>query len=171
VEADNFAATQKSLQLIMESPNGSSKRLEGCIKHFFEPFIFEYGNNLADYFGHLVSLGGSHRVIGLKMISILSELAKEQKITKRLSSLTALIIRLPFLGSAAKETALLIGSIIEDDETQHYDVDLSSQGKLQTTSHRPTQVGSVKYTTLISGLRLIGFQRTLALRLPTECMD
>ena len=120
---------------------------EGCISNLIELHITDMGNNLADYVGQLISFTGESRTreVGLKMLKVLASIAKEKKVSKDISSFRKLLSDLPFLPNPSEESEVIIASVVEGaDEGTPKDIDLVSQGKVETYSVRVVKSGTVK---------------------------
>ena len=120
---------------------------ERCVLNFIQVSIMRFGNNLADYTGQLISFADEHQRLGLRMLKILSYVAKDMNVRKKISSLRMLQSRLPFMPEYSKEAEVIIASVVAcDNEEMHLDADLVSQMKLEKYPSRVIPVGSVKAT-------------------------
>lgn len=155
VEVNRFAEAQDEIQGLItivqqkQVPEGEiiKKIFAKCASNIFEPFIFDYGNNLAAYSEQLMSRSAGFRTVGLRMFKVLTLMAKKNNIVKRMSTLANVTSRLPYLVGPSSESDAVIGSVVEDEtETMHRDIDLSSHGKVELLPTRNPHMGSVKST-------------------------
>lgn len=124
----------------------NAQLLEKCTRNFFEIFIYDYGNNLAEYIGQILTFEGSYCVVGLRMLNTLYFTALDKNVLTKLASLTSIINRLPFCPhSNAKEQLFYSKLLLENENTSIKDIDLSVQGKVLNFPERSIPNGSVRF--------------------------
>lgn len=153
IEGTNFNHIQQEFEFLINVFENGSKVvgniympwMEKCIENLMEPFIFDFGNNIVELVGQLINFGGSHHLVGIRMMSVLVRFSQKEAYSGRLGSMMMYINRLPYLVCSMPDNDLLIARILSDCIFEAREgSDLSSQGKTLEMPPMNLYIGNVK---------------------------
>lgn len=124
-----------------ETANILLQQCVGCAIEFFQ----EYGNNVAQYVSHIVSISAAYREVGIRIAQLLWHSSDNKLHANGLSGLRNLLRTIPFM----KESDLMTEELIlEPFNPPNHDLikelDVASQGKVEYMPDVELSGGSVK---------------------------
>jgi hypothetical protein len=112
-------------------------------------FIRTYGNNIAEFLGHIVCLSNEYALLGIKMLEIVWDIVRTQVGDfGSFASFRVLVQKIMFIPDIGEEVAKLALFIFNDDDFSLQvikDLDLASQGRVDKLPVFEQSPGSVKY--------------------------
>ena len=123
--------------------------LNQCFGNLADCYAVEFGNNLAIYAGHLLSLSSQYRYIGLKLLlNLHKSCLRAEKRYLGFDNIQHFISSVPFLKESDSHTEDLILSSFESLSISNAikDVDIASHGRVLTLPESQFAEGTVKAT-------------------------
>ncbi|XJO76698.1 hypothetical protein BDV3_007190 [Batrachochytrium dendrobatidis] len=148
-----FAEVHLCFQTILDAINADQHITETMCDELFErtmtsfmsAFIPEYINNISEFLVQAIMLEGTYGRLALRMAGVLWCMTAPQGF-QNIGSLRNLVRRLPFHGNVKPETMMLYRSVLQDkfEGMPVKDLDLVSQGRIESFPDKEPIVGSVK---------------------------